>query len=99
MRDANRRLRLDLPDDESYTTIAGFLMATAGRILKPGETVEHETGTFTVERVDNRRISRIRFVFARKKEEIFSTLVSLSVGTSLMCDTADIVMSNLPCFI
>jgi magnesium and cobalt exporter, CNNM family len=99
VRDANRRLRLDLPDDESYTTIAGFLMATAGRILKPGETVVHETGTFTVERIDNRRISRIRFVFARKKDETFSTLVSLSVGTSLVCDTADVVMSNLPCLI
>ncbi|HSE24921.1 MAG TPA: hemolysin family protein [Pyrinomonadaceae bacterium] len=99
VRDANRRLGLDLPDDESYTTIAGFLMAAAGRILKPGETVEHEAGTFTVERVDTRRISRIRFISARKNEGIFSTLVSLIVGTSLVSDTADVVTSTLPCFI
>jgi CBS domain containing-hemolysin-like protein len=96
VRDANRRLGLDLPEDESYTTIAGFLMARAGRILEPGETVAHETGVFTIERVDNRRISRIRFADSRKTEEPVPSLVALMAGTSLVSYSADTVMSQLP---
>jgi CBS domain containing-hemolysin-like protein len=64
VRDANRKLRLDLPESEGYTTIAGFLMATAGRVLADGETVQHNAGVFTIERVDNRRIRRVRFMRA-----------------------------------
>ena len=32
VRDANRQLGLDLPEDGGYTTLAGFLMAQAGRL-------------------------------------------------------------------
>lgn len=71
VRDANRRLGLDLPEDDSYTTIAGFLMARAGRILEPGETVEHDAGVFTVDHVDNRRIIRIRFAPSRQQKSQF----------------------------
>jgi CBS domain containing-hemolysin-like protein len=60
VRDANRRFRLDLPEDGHYTTIAGFLLARAGRLLKPGETVEHEGATFRVERVERRRLRWVR---------------------------------------
>lgn len=96
-RDANRYLRLDLPEDESYTTIAGFLMARAGRVLAPGDTVEDEAGVFTVERVDNRRIVRIRFVPSRKAEPgtKASPLVGLLAGTSLASCTAGTVISQL----
>ncbi len=34
VRDLNRRLKLSLPESESYTTIAGFLMTEAGHVLK-----------------------------------------------------------------
>jgi CBS domain containing-hemolysin-like protein len=61
VRDANRRFKLGLPEEAGYTTMAGFLLARAGRILKPGETVEHEGALFTVERVERHRIRRIRF--------------------------------------
>jgi CBS domain containing-hemolysin-like protein len=64
VRDANRQLRLDLPENESYATIAGFLMATAGRVLADGESVQHNAGVFTIERVDNRSIRRVRFLRA-----------------------------------
>ncbi len=97
-RDANRQLGLKLPEDESYTTIAGFLMAKAGRVLGPGDSVEHDTGLFTVERVDNRRIIRIRFDPSRKTEPIatVSQLVALIAGTSLASYTADTVIPQLP---
>jgi CBS domain containing-hemolysin-like protein len=61
VRDANRRFDLKLPEDGSYTTLAGFLMAQTGRLLQPGETVEFAGALFTVERVDHRRIRRVRF--------------------------------------
>lgn len=62
VRDANQRLKLELPEESGYTTIAGFLMDHAGRILKAGDRIEHETGVFEVLRTDGRRISRVRFV-------------------------------------
>jgi CBS domain containing-hemolysin-like protein len=61
VRDANRRFNLRLPEEAGYTTMAGFLLAMSGRILRPGETVEHEGGTFLVEQVEGRRIRRIRY--------------------------------------
>ena len=41
VRDLNRRLKLSLPESESYTTIAGFLMTEAGHMLKPGDKVNY----------------------------------------------------------
>ena len=60
VRDANRRLKLQLPEDGGYTTIAGFLMAQAGRLLQQGDVVEFEDSRFEVERLERRRIRRIR---------------------------------------
>lgn len=61
VRDANRRLKLHLPEEAGYTTLAGFLLAKAGRLLRQGESIIHEGARFTVERVERRRIRRIRF--------------------------------------
>ena len=91
VRDANQRLGLELPDDGSYTTIAGFLLARAGRLLNPGDKVEDTAGTFQIERVDKRRISRIRFVPAKGNEDQsvnFSALLTV-------CGAPSLVMKNL----
>jgi len=61
VRDANRKLGLCLPEDEAYTTVAGFLLAQAGRVLEPGDEVPIKEGMFRVERLERRRIVRIRF--------------------------------------
>jgi CBS domain containing-hemolysin-like protein len=58
VRDANRKLKLDLPRI-AYTTMAGFLL-TLGRLPQSGETTEYEGWKFTVERIEERRIRRIR---------------------------------------
>ncbi|MCA1641806.1 MAG: hemolysin family protein [Acidobacteria bacterium] len=60
VRDANQRFDLALPEGESYTTLAGFLMARSGHMLKVGETVEHDGARFTVEHVEGLRIQRVR---------------------------------------
>lgn len=64
VRDANRRFDLHLPEEAGYTTLAGFLLSKAGRLLRQGESVEHEGARFMVERVDRRRIRRIRLTIA-----------------------------------
>jgi len=61
VRNANQRLGLELPEDEGYRTIAGFLMSEAGRVLNQGDTVEYGGGIFTIERMDHLRIRRVRF--------------------------------------
>jgi len=60
VRDLNRRLGLNLPVSEAYTTIAGFLMAESGDVLSEGETVPFNGHVFRVEKVDKRRILRVR---------------------------------------
>jgi CBS domain containing-hemolysin-like protein len=60
VRDANRQLKLDLPEDGSYTTLAGFIMAQAGRLPQTGEVVRYEGMTFKIERLEGRRIRRVR---------------------------------------
>jgi CBS domain containing-hemolysin-like protein len=60
VRDLNRRLKLSLPESESYTTIAGFLMTEAGHVLKPGDKVNYNGLRFEVDRVERRRVIKVR---------------------------------------
>jgi CBS domain containing-hemolysin-like protein len=60
VRDANRQLNLDLPEEGGYTTLAGFLMAQAGRLPQTGEVVEYQSMKFKIERLEGRRIRRVR---------------------------------------
>jgi CBS domain containing-hemolysin-like protein len=60
VRDLNRRLHLNVPESEAYTTIAGFLMSEAGQVLKTGEEVKYDSLVFRIERVEKRRIVKIR---------------------------------------
>lgn len=66
VRDANRRLGLKLPEDESYTTIAGFLTSQAGHLLRNGEVVEYDGASFTVDQVEKRQIRRVRFSLSNR---------------------------------
>jgi CBS domain containing-hemolysin-like protein len=60
VRDLNRRLAVNLPISEGYTTIAGFLMAEAGEIMSEGQTVAFNGHVFRVERVEKHRIKQVR---------------------------------------
>jgi CBS domain containing-hemolysin-like protein len=62
VRAANQQLKLALPESESYTTLAGFLMAAAGHVLEVGEEVHHNGGVFRIENVTDRRIVRVRYI-------------------------------------
>jgi len=60
VRDLNKRLKLTVPESESYTTIGGFLMTQVGHLLKPGEVVQYDGLVFKVERVEKRRVRRVK---------------------------------------
>ena len=60
VRDLNRRLSLNFPVSEGYTTVAGFLMSEAGKILVAGDSVRFNGHIFEVEEVDKRRILKVR---------------------------------------
>src|SRR5215204_3878973 len=55
------RTGIRVPEDGAYETVAGFVMASLGRIPVVGDEVEVEGGRFRVQRMDGRRIDRIQF--------------------------------------
>ncbi|MFY9555481.1 MAG: hemolysin family protein [Blastocatellia bacterium] len=67
IRDANKLLGLDLPESDSYHTIAGFMMARAGRLLKRGESVQYNGLKLTVQSTTRNRIVETRI--EKLKEE------------------------------
>jgi CBS domain containing-hemolysin-like protein len=77
IRDANRQLRLELPEDRGYTTLGGFLMAQAGRLPQAGEVVEYLSLTFRIERLEGRRIRRVRLERPAKASPL-KTVVSVA---------------------
>jgi CBS domain containing-hemolysin-like protein len=68
VRDLNKRLKTALPESESYITIGGFLMTEAGHILQPGEVIEHDSLKFHVEKVERRRVLRVKLELPEKEE-------------------------------
>jgi CBS domain containing-hemolysin-like protein len=60
VRDLNKRLGLHVPVSESYTTIAGFLMAESGQILHEGDVVPFNGHIFKVEKAAKRRVLSVR---------------------------------------
>jgi CBS domain containing-hemolysin-like protein len=67
VRDLNKRLGLNLPMSDGYTTVAGFMMAEAGQLLDEGDTVRYNGHIFKVEKAANRRILQVRL--ERSKSE------------------------------
>ncbi len=55
------RLAVQVPDDHAYETVAGFVVSHLGRLAKVGDEVLLEEGRLRVDRLEGRRIERIRF--------------------------------------
>ena len=60
VRELNQRLALSIPEAGQYVTLAGFLLAQSGRLLKEGEEVAFTDLVFRVEQMVGRRIMRVR---------------------------------------
>ena len=54
-------MAISVPDDAAYETVAGFMMSALGRIPVVGDEVTITSGSLRVERMDGRRIDRVRF--------------------------------------
>src|SRR6185295_3178546 len=70
IRDANKRLGLNLPESDTYHTIAGFMMARAGRLLTRGESVDYNDLKLTVQSTARNRIVEIRVEKAREESPV-----------------------------
>ncbi|WP_258374431.1 hemolysin family protein [Curtobacterium sp. MCBD17_032] len=55
------RASVTVPEDGPYETVGGFLMQELGRLPVVGDEVTIDSGVFRVERLDGRRIDRIRY--------------------------------------
>jgi len=55
------RAGLTVPDDGPYETVAGFVMSELGRLPVVGDVVTIDSGRLRVERLDGRRIDRLRY--------------------------------------
>ncbi len=67
VRDLNRRLGLNVPVSEGYTTLAGFLMSQSGQLLSEGDAVSFNGHIFSIEKAAKRRILKIKM---RKAEAV-----------------------------
>jgi CBS domain containing-hemolysin-like protein len=59
--DINERFALDI-DEDTYTTIGGYILGRLGRRPKIGDTVEVRSRTLRVEALDGLRVSRVRII-------------------------------------
>ena len=50
-----------MPEEGPYETVAGWLMSELGRLPVVGDEVSIDAGVFRIERLDGRRIDRVRF--------------------------------------
>jgi len=64
VRELNERLSLNIPETGQYVTLAGFLLAKAGHLMKEGEEIEFDDCVFRVEQMIGRRIMRVRLTRA-----------------------------------
>ncbi len=55
------RADVDVPEDDAYDTIGGYIMSVLERIPSVGDSVRIEDGVLSVERMDGRRVDRVRF--------------------------------------
>ena len=56
------KLAIKVPEDGAYETVAGYLMSQLGRIAVVGDEVQVDGGVLRVERMDGRRVDRVRFI-------------------------------------
>ena len=65
----NDELNLELPEDDDYDTIGGFIFSTLGRIPRTGEQFDHGNLHFEIVDAEERRINRLRVRVRRQEQE------------------------------
>ncbi|MEY4275867.1 MAG: hypothetical protein RIS26_330 [Actinomycetota bacterium] len=54
-------MAIKVPDRGAYETVGGYIMSELGRIPERGDEIRIENGVLRVERMDGRRVDRVRF--------------------------------------
>lgn len=58
--DLNRHLSLNLPEDEGYETLGGFISTTMGRIPQAGQVFEHDGARYTILEAEPNKVNRLK---------------------------------------
>ncbi|WP_284755815.1 hemolysin family protein [Curtobacterium sp. ME-Dv--P-122a] len=69
------RAGVKVPEEGPYETVGGFVMSTLGRLPVVGDEVPLDGGVFRVERLDGRRIDRIRWTPTRASTDTAATAI------------------------
>ncbi|MCU1406696.1 MAG: conserved rane protein [Glaciihabitans sp.] len=64
------RTSVRVPEEGPYETVAGWLMAELGRLPLTGDIVTTENGIFRIERLEGRRIDRVRYTPTAEPEAV-----------------------------
>jgi CBS domain containing-hemolysin-like protein len=70
LRDLETQYNILLPEDPSYTTAGGFVLAQLGFIPKGGESFDFEGYRFTVVEMDRRRVARVKIQRLKQPGEL-----------------------------
>jgi CBS domain containing-hemolysin-like protein len=70
LRDLETQYNILLPEDSSYTTAGGFVLAQLGFIPKGGESFDFEGYRFTVVEMDRRRVARVKIQRLKQPGEL-----------------------------
>ena len=63
-----QKLAITVPEDGNYETVAGFMMKQLGKVAVVGDEVAIAGGVLKVERMDGKRVDRIKFIPEQKVE-------------------------------
>ena len=66
--DLNEQCSLDLPDDEDYDTLGGFVFSRLGYVPKAGESFEYKNLKFVIASAEARRVKRVRIQIRKAVE-------------------------------
>ena len=66
--DFNDEVGVELPEDEEYDTVAGFVLAQLGHVPKQGETIETHGMKITAIQVSDTKIIRLSIDFSTRDE-------------------------------
>jgi CBS domain containing-hemolysin-like protein len=58
--EVNEALEIDLPEEEDFETLAGFVLARLGHLPKEGESFEENNLAFHILKASDRRVLRVR---------------------------------------
>jgi len=67
--DLNEKLDLDLPTEEDFESLGGFIFSQLGKIPQDKDSIQYKQYTFIVEKVQRQRIKKVRIVIDSEAEK------------------------------